>query len=72
MQQFIWAIEHRTIQLKKKITHTIMPTELPNKHTEKRKLETKILEITGKLRRKVTVIIHSTIFQHYYSTASNK
>ena len=55
------AIKHGTIRLKKKIARMIMDTELQNKHTEKRKLKKKILEATGKLRRKVTVIIYSTI-----------
>ena len=41
-----------------------MDAELQNKHTEKRKLKKKILEVTGKLRRKVTVIT--------YNIASNK
>ena len=38
-----------------------MDTELQNKHTEKRKLNKKILEVTGKLRRKTTVIIYRPI-----------
>ena len=38
-----------------------MDTELKNKHTEKRKLNNKILEVTGKLRRKATVIIYRPI-----------
>ena len=32
-----------------------MDAELQNKHTEKRKLKKKILEVTGKLRKKVRV-----------------
>ena len=38
-----------------------MDIELQNKHTENKKLKKKILEVTGKLRRKVTVIIFRTI-----------
>ena len=44
--------------IKKKISRIIMDAVLQNKHTEKRKLKTKSLEVTGKLRRKVTVIIY--------------
>ena len=56
--KFHLAIKHGTIRLKKKIARIIMDAVLQNKHTEKRKLKTKSLEVTGKLRRKVTVIIY--------------
>ena len=56
--KFNLAIKHGTIRLKKKIARIIMDAVLQNKHTEKRKLKTKSLEVTGKLRRKVTVIIY--------------
>ena len=44
-----------------KITCTITDAEVQNKHTTKRKLKKKILAVTSKLRRTVTVIIYSTI-----------
>ena len=50
------VIKYGTIRLKKKISHIIMDAELRNKHIEKRKLKKKILEVTGNLKRKVTVI----------------
>ena len=55
------AIKYGAIWLKKKIVCIIMDIELQNKHTENKKLKKKILEVTGKLRRKVTVIIFRTI-----------
>ena len=47
-----------------------MDAELQSKHTEKRKLKKKILEVTGRLRKKVTLIIYSTIL-HQINKAIN-
>ena len=49
-----------------------MDAELQNKHTEKRKLKKKFLEVTGKLRRKVTVIIYSTILHQINKAIKSK
>ena len=49
-----------------------MDAELQNKHIEKRKLKQKILEVTGKFRRKMTVIIYSTIFYQINKTNKSK
>ena len=66
------AIKHGTTRLKKKIARIIMDAELQNKHTEKRKLKKKILEETGKLRRKVTVIIYGTILHQINKAIKTK
>ena len=66
------VIKLGTIRLKKKITRTIMDAELQNKHTEKRKLKKKVLEVTSNLRRKVTVIIYSTILHQINKTIKSK
>ena len=66
------AIKHGTIRLKKKIAHKIMDAELQNKHTEKRKLKKNFLEVTGKLRRKVTVIIYSTLLHQINKAIKSK
>ena len=46
--------------------------ELQNKHTEKQKLKRKILEVIGKLRRKVSVIIYSTILHQINKAIKSK
>ena len=66
------VIKHETIRLKKKIPLIIMDAELQNKHTEKRKLKKKILEVTGKLRKKVRVIIYSTILHQINKAIKSK
>ena len=49
-----------------------MDADLQNKYTEKRKLKKKFLEVTGKLRRKVTVIIYNTILHHINKAIKSK
>ena len=66
------AIKHGTIRLKKKIARIIIDAELQNKHTEKSKLKKKILEVTGKLRRKVTVIIYTPILHQMNKATKSK
>ena len=66
------VIKHETIRLKKKIPLIIMDAELQNKHTEKRKLKKKILEVTGKLKKKVRVIIYSTILHQINKAIKSK
>ena len=66
------AIKHGTIGLKKKIARIIQDAELQNKHTEKRKLKKKILEVTGKLRKKVRVITYSTILHQINKAIKSK
>ena len=66
------AIKHGTIRLKKKIACIIMDAELQSKHTEKRKLKKKILEVTGRVRKKVTVIIYSTILHQINKAINSK
>ena len=65
-------VKDRTTQLKKKIACIIMDADLQNKHTEKRKLKQKFLEVTGKLRRKVTIIIYSTILHQINKAIKSK
>ena len=67
-----FVVKDRAIRLKKKIARIIMDAELQNKHTEKRKLKKKFLEVTGKLRRKVTVIIYSTILHQINKAIKSK
>ena len=66
------AIKHGTIRLKKKIARIIIDAELQNKHTEKSKLKKKILEVTGKLRRKLTVIIYTPILHQMNKATKSK
>ena len=49
-----------------------MDAELQNKHTEKWKLKKQIFEVTGKLRRKVTVLIYSTILHQINKAIKSK
>ena len=49
-----------------------MDAELQNKHAEKRKLKKKVLEVTGQLRGKVTVIIYSTILHQIDKAMKSK
>ena len=49
-----------------------MDAELQSKHTEKRKLKKKILEVTGRVRKKVTVIIYSTILHQINKAINSK
>ena len=49
------AIKYGIVRLKKNCR--ITDAELESKHTERKKLKKEILEITGKLRRKVKVTI---------------
>ena len=44
------AIKHGTYKLKKKIAHTVMITELQNKHHERQKLKEDIIKTTSKLK----------------------
>ena len=57
---------------KKKTVSIIMDAELQNKNTEKRKLKKKVLEVTGKFRRKVTVIISSAIMHEINKSIKSK
>ena len=57
---------------KKKTVRIIMDAELQNKNTEKRKLKKKVLEVTGKFRRKVTVIISSAIIHKINKSIKSK
>ena len=49
-----------------------MDAALQNKNTEKRKLKKKVLEVTGKFRRKVTVIISSAIMHEINKSIKSK
>ena len=57
---------------KKKTVSIIMDAELQNKNTEKRKLKKKVLEVTGKFRRKETVIISSAIMHEINKSIKSK
>ena len=55
------AIRHGTYKLKKKIAHTVMVTELQNKHHERRKLKKDIIKTTSKLKSSLSFIMYSTL-----------
>ena len=55
------AIRHGTYKLKKKVVHTVMVTELQNKHHERRKLKKDIIKTTSKLKSSISFIMYSML-----------